>query len=82
MVLCRKRGGLGPPPQVKICFHCQTECIFNTDDPYLLASHTDQANFRNTNPVIDPGFDADGASSSTRNYSFYRCNSVTSLHFA
>jgi len=48
--------------EVKVGLNCEPQCILNADDAYLLTVWSDQAYLGYANPVVDPGFDADGAS--------------------
>jgi hypothetical protein len=40
----------------------QAQCIADGDDADLLTVGTDETYFGDTDPVVDAGFDADGAS--------------------
>ena len=48
--------------EVKVCVSCEPQRLVDADDTDLFAVGSDQTDFRYTDPLVDAGFDADGAS--------------------
>src|SRR3954453_6539532 len=56
-------GGGCDLDEVEVGLLGQSQCIADGDDADLLTVGTDEPHFRDADPVVDAGFDADGASS-------------------
>ena len=59
--------GMPPIPQLNDCWNQigirgDAESVFDAHNAYLLATWSDQADFRYSNALVDAGLSADGAS--------------------
>ena len=58
----RRSGVRGYFDEIEIGIRGDAECIFDAHDAYLLATGSDQSDFRYANALVDAGLSADGAS--------------------
>src|SRR6185437_3769659 len=58
----RRLGVRGYFDKVEIGIRSDAEGVFDTHNAYLLATWSDQADFRDSNALVDAGLSADGAS--------------------
>jgi hypothetical protein len=58
----RRAGGRSDLDEIEIGFLGETEGVTDGDDADLLTVGTDETDLGDTDPVVDAGFDADGAS--------------------
>jgi hypothetical protein len=48
--------------EIEVGLDGEPKGVFDADDSYLLTVRSDEAYLGDADPVVDPGFDADGAS--------------------
>jgi hypothetical protein len=59
----RRLAVRGHLDQVEVRLDSQSQGVLDADDADLFAVGADESYFRNADPIVDPGLDADGASS-------------------
>src|SRR6185312_5547823 len=58
----RRHGIRGYFDKVEVSVNGDAQSVFDAHDPYLLATWSNQADFRYSNALVDTGLSADGAS--------------------